>query len=530
MLNIAINIGSYSVKFLNFQIDRKKVTYLSSKEVLLDSDEYNIQEEDIVLDLQMNIIHQYLIEIEEDYRAILNASNEMITERFLDLPIKNKKKAQLMLPFQLEEDIPFLLSECQLASSIEQTPTGSKAMVNIIKHDVLRPFFAKINEYKIQPKVLTSEISAIELYIRKTTEILPQSFCILDIGHGTTHAYFFMDGQLKSAHTSYIAGFAINEAISKNYNISLEEAAIYKHQNCYFLSSEQYAQVNEDQRVFATMMDDIFGTLVSEFKRWHIGFRVQNGIAVNDIFVLGGSSNIKNITNYLTEKSGIKVGMLQLFKDSNSKKIDTDEKQRRKFGITHMLASGYNHKTDLVNFLSGEYAVRGQADLPLHSFAFTGVRVSILTMILVLSLSIERVFTNRDIKVADKKLKALVKNPILKISPRDKRNVTKKPRAVLAKLKRETKSINQEVKSLQSSIETNALKPLEMISNMVVGLDTEIIQYQSVSHGDFVIVFKTKDAKTITQLDEIFINSNIKNLYTDKSIKKRTYTINGSEL
>ena len=264
MLNIAINIGSYSVKFLNFQIDRKKVTYLSSKEVLLDSDEYNIQEEDIVLDLQMNIIHQYLTEVDEDYRAILNASNEIITERFLELPIKNKKKAQLMLPFQLEEDIPFSLSECQIGSTIEQTATGSKAMVNIIKHDLLRPLFSKINDYKIQPKVLTSEISAIESYIKRTTEILPQSFCILDIGHGTTHAYFFMDGQLKSTHTSYVAGFAINEAISKNYNISLEEAAIYKHQNCYFLSSEQYAQVNENQRVFATMMDEVFSSLINE--------------------------------------------------------------------------------------------------------------------------------------------------------------------------------------------------------------------------------------------------------------------------
>jgi Tfp pilus assembly PilM family ATPase len=529
MLNIAINIGSYSVKFLNFQIDRKKVTYLSSKEVLLDSDEYNIQEENIVLDLQMKMIHQYLDEIDEDYRAILNASNEMITERFLDLPVKNKKKAQLMLPFQLEEDIPFSLAECQLASSIEQTPTGSKAIINIIKHELLRPFFAKINEYKIQPKILTSEISAIELYIRKTTEILPQSFCILDIGHSTTHAYFFMDGQLKSTHTSYIAGFTINEEISKNYNISLEEAAIYKHQNCYFLSSEQYAQVNENQKVFATMMDGVFSPLINEFKRWHIGFRVQNGIAANEVFVLGGSSNIKNITNYLTEKIGIKVGMLQLFKDCNSDKVDTDEKQRRKFAITHMLASGYNHKSDLVNFLTGEYAVKGQADLPLHSFAFTAVRVSILTIVLVLSLSIERIFTSRDIKVADKKLKALVKNPILKISPRNKRNVTKKPSAVLTKLKRETKSINQEVKSLQSSVETNALKPLEMISNMVAGLDTEIIQYQSVSHGDFVIVFKTKDKNTITKLDAIFKSSNIKNLYTDKSMANKTYTINGSE-
>ncbi len=529
MLNIAINIGTYSVKFLNFQIDRKKITYLSSKEVLLDSDEYNIQEENIVLDLQMNIISQYLEEVESEFRVILNASNEIITERFLELPIKNKKKAQLMLPFQLEEDIPFSLSECQISSSLEQTTTGSKALVNIIRHDLLRPVFTKLNDYNVQPKVLTSEISAIELFIKTTKEVLPQAFCVLDIGHGTTHAYFFIDGQLKSTHTSYIAGYTINEAISKSYNISLEEAAIYKHQNCYFLSSEQYEQVNENQRVFATMMDQIFSPLVNEFKRWHIGFRVQNGIAISDIFILGGTSNIKNITNYLTEKTAINVGMLQLFKDCNAQNIDTDEKQRRKFGLTHMLANGFNNKSNLINFLTGEYAIKGQADLPLHSFAFVGVRMMIVTVILVLSLTIERAFISRDIKVTDKKLKALIKNPMLKLSPRNKRNVTKKPKVVLTKLKRETKSINQEVKSLQSSIQTNALKPLEMISNMVSGLDLEVTQYQSVSEGDFVVVFKAKEDNVINQLEGIFKSSSIKNLFTEKDLKKKTFTINGSE-
>ena len=317
MLNIAINTGTYSIKFLTFSIDKKNITYLSSKEMILDSDEFNILEEDIVLDLQIKVISEYLSEIEGEYRVILNASNEAISERFIDLPIKNKKKAKLMLPFQLEEDIPYSLSECKISSTLEPIKNGNRAVVNIIKHDILRPFFNKLSEYSIKPQILTSEISIAESFIKSTKEVLPQSFCLLDIGHITTHAYFFMDGQLKSTHTSYTAGFAINDVISKTYNITLEEAAIYKHQNSYFLSSDQYKDVDEGQRQFAKLMDNTMNPLINEFQRWHIGFRVQNGLAISDIFVMGGSSNIKNISNYLAEKIGIKIGQINFFGESH---------------------------------------------------------------------------------------------------------------------------------------------------------------------------------------------------------------------
>lgn len=529
MLNIAINIGSYSVKFFNFQSDKKKVTYLSSKEVILDSDEYNILEDDIVLDLQLNIISQYLNEIEDEYKIILNIPNEMITERFLELPLKNKKKALLMLPFQLEEDIPYSLHQCQIASSLELTQTGSRAIVNLVKHELFQPFFNKLADYKIRPSFLTSELSALDTFIKTTSEILPQAFCILDIGHTTTNAHFFIDGLLKSTHTSYTAGYAVNEAISKNYNISLEEAAIYKHQNCYFLSSDQYDQVNENQKIFANMMDDIFSPLVGEFNRWHIGYRVQNGIPVDEVFLLGGSSNIKNITNYFSEKIGIKVGTLELYKDSNTSKIDTDEKQRRKFAFAHMLSNGFLNKSKLINFLTGPYALGGQGDLPLKPMAFIATRLALVSLVFILSLSIERIYLSKNIKAADAKISAIVKNPILSFSPRDKRNAASNPSAILAKLTREKKSITQEVKTLQASVRTNALTPLVMIAEMVTGIDTEIIQFQAVSHGDFVVVFKAKSEAIINQLDEVFKNSTIKNLFTDKDLTKKTFTLNGSE-
>ncbi len=529
MLNISINIGSYSIKFLTFKVERKKIIYQNSKEVILDSDEFNILEDDIVLDLQMKIISDFLEEIEDEYKVILNASNEIINERFIELPIKNKKKANLMLPFQLEEDIPYSLSECKISNTLELTKTGSRAVVNIIKHSVLQPLYQKISDYKINPSILTSEISAVESFVRNTSEVLPQAFCIMDIGHSTTHAYFFIDGKLQSSHTSYVAGFAINDIISKTYNINLEEAAIYKHQNSYFLASDQYSEVDESQRQFAKLMDETFASLISDFQRWHIGFRVQNGLPVTDIFLIGGSSNIKNIKNFLSEKTNIKIGQMDFFTDTIHDKVDTDEKQKRKFALSSMQSHGLVNKSKVINFLTGEYAIQGDADLPVHSMFFIGSRLLFLTLILLVSLSIESIFLSKQITSADKKLRGLVKNPILGLSPRESRSAIKKPKPILARLSRKEKIISQEVKVLQSSVNTNALKSLQVITDYTAGLNIEVVEYTSVSGSDFLIKFKGNTPKDINDLNDVLKTSRIKNLFVDFKPENKTLTLNGSE-
>ncbi len=529
MLNIAINIGSYSIKFLTFKTDRKKISYLSSEEVILDSDEFNIMEEDIVLDLQMKVISDFVSKIDKEVKIILNTSNEMITERFINLPLKNKKKATLMLPFQLEEDIPYSLNECKIASTLEVNKNGSRALVNIIKHEHLRPFFNKMRDYSIAPSVLTSEISAIEAFVKGTKEVLPQAFCILDIGHITTHAYFFMDGELKTTHTSYIAGYSINEMISKSYDISLEEASIYKHQNSFFLSESQYKDVDEGQRNFAKLMDDTFTPLMTEFKRWHIGFRLQDGLSITDIFTIGGSSNIKNISSYISEKTEIKVGKMNFFTDSSNEKIDNDDKQKRKFALANMEAQGLVNKSKIINFLTGEYAIQGEADIPLYSMAFISARTIALSLVIIFGFVIQSIYLSLSLDSADKKLTGLVKNPILKLSPRQSRGVSRQPAPVLAKLKRQKKSIDQEIKVIQSSVKTNALVSLERLSHLTTGLKVEIIQFQSTSQGDYVAVFKGEEDKDINDLKNILESASLLNSAIDTNLAKKILTLNATQ-
>ena len=144
--------------------------------------------------------------------------------------------------------------------------------------------------------MLTSEISTMQSYIDHIR--MNDTCCILDLGHKTTKAYFVQDRQIVSNHTSFVAGSAINEVIAKTYQISAEDAIIYKHENAFLLTDEQLDEVSNEQREFALLMKQVFSPLILDIKRWEIGHRVKFGTSIYKIYILGGTSQINSLENF----------------------------------------------------------------------------------------------------------------------------------------------------------------------------------------------------------------------------------------
>ena len=210
-----------------------------------------------------------------------------------------------MLPFQLEEDIPFALSEIHYAYRMEPAKTQHFALVGLVRETTFETYYNTYKEKNALPNILTSEASSVENYFNQNAIAGP--FCVLDIGHKTTKAYFFYNSRLIVTHVSYTGGSEINEMIAQTYKIDSDEAIFYKHQNAFLLTSNQFDEVDQAQRDFATAMDKTLAPLVADFSRWKIGLKVNYGLSLQHIFITGGTSNIKNITNYLTEKWATKV-------------------------------------------------------------------------------------------------------------------------------------------------------------------------------------------------------------------------------
>ncbi len=504
---LSIDIGTYSVKYLSSFVDRRKISHVDMSEIILRdylADNELLSEEEA----QAKIIQEIIDSVARpDTKIIYQAENSMMTSRFLTLPVKSKKKAELMLPFQLEEDIPYALSEIHYAYRIEGQKTQHMAMVELVKENTFVEYYNRHREKNILPNILTTEASVVENYFNQTPMAGP--FCILDIGHRTTKAYFFYNSRLLISHISYIGGHHINEMIAQTYKIEPDEAIIYKHQNAFLLTSAQYEEVEQSQKEFAASMDKVFSHLVADFSRWKVGFKVNFGLSIQHVFICGGTSNVKNITNYLTEKFETKVSLLESFDKIEAEKIDLNAKNKSKYALTNMMAIGFRRKNRFINLLTGKFAQASTSEIPLYSFSFIGVRVAAVCLIFAVSLVVERFFIEKDIAEVNTRINNVMKNDVLEISGRLRRAATTNPKQVYDLLVKKQRSVRQEIQTLQSAVQIKALSPLVTISQIAASSSATLVEFTSNDIGEVKAIFTDDSVENLTRLKNAFERSNL---------------------
>ena len=525
---LAIDAGSYSVKFLSTFIDKKRVIHSLMREFTL----HEAMEENPSWETPEMATQQIIARIIEerarpDTRIVLHVPPEMVTTRFLTLPVKNRKKAEMMIPFQLEEDIPFSLNESHFAYHLDVHKTQSLALVGLTRENDFSQYHQLTSSWLYQPSILTTEPSILDSYFSQNPIAGP--FCVLDIGHKTTKAYLFYNSKLITTHVSYVGGKHIDEMIAQTYGINPVESMIYKHQNAFVLTESQKSEVDENQREFANIMEQVFKPLINDFHRWELGFRVSFGVKIAQVYLCGGTSNIKNIANYLTENFKVKCSHLESFENTETQKIDLNLKSRARFTLANMMSLSLRGKSRLINLLSGPYSMGGRAEFPLHTLSYLAVRATAVSLVLVLSLIVHRVFLEMDVKAVNVKIAAVSKNPILGLTAREKRLITSQPQTVATILQKKKKAISQQITTLQSASDIKALLPLVTISALTNGINVTMTNFSVTDIGDVMASFSSEKVEDLTNLQSRLESTNFKDIEVKIDSINKTLTFTGVE-
>lgn len=523
---LSLDVGSYSVKYLSSFIDRRKVVHGDMSEIIVR--DYMTDHPELSVSEAQNSIIQDILDsnARPDTRIMYQSDTEMMTTRFLTLPVKSKKKAELMLPFQLEEDIPYALSEIHYSYKIEAQKSQNSALVELSRNTTFEPYYTALKEKNILPTILTTEASVLENYFNQNPMAGP--FCILNLGHKTTRAFLFYNSRLLATHVSYVGGQEVNEMIAQSYKIDMDEAILYKHQNAFLLTENQLGEVEPAQKEFAASMDRVFAPLVADFSRWKVGFKVNFNLGIGNVYLCGGTANIKNISNYLTEKLNTKVALLETFDKVEAEKIDLSPKNKSKYAFVNMMAQGFRKKNRFINLLSGRFAQSSAAEIPLHSFAFLGVRVAAATAVLAISLVAERVFMERDILFVNARLTSIMKNDELDINPRIRRAINTTPAPVYDALVKKQRAVKQEISTLQSAIEIQALTPLVMVSQIGARTNVTMTAFSTNDANEINATFTSEDVNELSKMKELLERSQLVGVQTTLDQKKLVLTMTAS--
>ena len=516
---LVIDSGSYSVKFLKGSFVKKDFVVEEADEVLIE--DVRGQDIDLAIEsVQQIIIKQYLEDSKFSGKIINQVPHNLLTTRFIDFPTNQRKKAELMTPFMLDEDLPFSSQNSHIVTTyFKNAKNQLSAMAQISELNYFRDFFEMLKLNKTLPSLLTSELSSYQSYVDHIK--YGNHFCIIDIGHQYTKAYLGYNDRIVTNHVSSIAGGKIDEAIASTYGISLEEARIFKHEESFFLTNSVLEKVDEDKKNFALLMKRNFDPLISQLHRWILGYRIKTGFSIQKIYICGGTSNIENISNFLAEQLETEVETLKISELAGNHDINA-----KSFVTPYILGLSSKLKLHASNFLTKEFATGLTNAITLNDSIFNLFRVSVIAVILLISVIAEVfIFNASQYKTYLKRNITSAKAPEFKEIKSLSQYIRKKPSMALAKLNKEQDSLAKDLEILNIDQSVNAIRPLTTLSKAIKNnINISLISYKS-DLSQASATFRTETEKDYKQLVELVKTLSVQNLKLKDDEVNRTLLV-----
>lgn len=508
MKYLALDIGTYSIKTVLMKYERRQLFILDANEFVIEELKSELDPEGDTASLQ-RILVENIIPKEFEGKTIYQVPNQMITSRHLNIPVIQRKKVDLMIPFQLDEILPFPSFEAHYFAQHNKKESSTSVLVNLTKRHELQEFFNYFDEKDALPTIMTSELSV--FHAQALNKNIPGPMAILDIGHRTSKCYLIYEGEVVSHHFSFCAGAAIDEVISQTYQIPLKEAVIYKHQNCFLLTEGQYEGVTPEQREFAQLMKKTLMPLVLEVKRWMLGFRVQYGLPIEALYLSGGSTNIHNIANFFAQQVGVKTDFTTLSESLLDEEDHLSGKEST-FYLSGLMASNLTEKSKPGNFLTGDFSTGSNLTLPLHSMGFYLERGAILLLVLGLLLGIDTFLQTKRETQLNAQIKQLIKQKELGLSNAEMRRWEDRIDKIAQKVSGKNKLIEQEVKTMMASSRKDGLAPLVKLFGLIsADKEIELIKFES-DDKNVSGSFKSLNKEVTSRLEETLKKSGLDNL------------------
>jgi|GEM_PF-6551632 len=498
-MNILIaDFGSYSLKIARFRVDRQGLTLLEFFEELTpaikplaelpktgSSEQEGENKPAPVSDRiyfhhhHLEILKNLMDDGQNKDKTVFIVPDFYLSFRNLSLPIKSQKKAELMVPHQLEESVPYSIENLHLLKKFEKSSTGLDVLVEYITHKDMANLYGPLKNNGVLPNLFTSLTMLQQEFVKWFTEQSEESastaefeqkiWSIIDVGHTTTKVTIYRGRNLINKHTIAFGGKNFEQAIARAYKISDVDAHNYKHQNAFFLTESQLQTASKDENVFAQVMKEEALNLVFELRRFLVSVKVKQGYQVNFIYWTGGGARVPNFLNFMGEKIELPCSELPLAEFFISKGRKFEGGQLASYGQAIIGALAHVKGATLPNLLRGDYSTSHQEIIPLQSTAYLTTRTLILSLILCFGLLVEKIFLFADEKQVNTFVASVLKNPQLGLNSKEERTYKTRPDRLTPVLAKKEKAIAQEVSELSAAKKINAVKALSDISKVLNG-------------------------------------------------------------
>ncbi len=261
-----------------------------------------------------------------------NAVRQLIREGFFEgvnriitaFPDDEAAVLHLEVPFQRREDVEdvlphFLMDELPISFDdiihdfvvIPGKQAGQfEALVGFVKREKMRLFLDDCKATGIDPAVVGVPELMLRYAGQPALEHSIDSYGVIDIGHRFTRLLVMSEGKPVVAHTARRAGAAITDAIAQNFQISEEEARRLKHEEGIVGSAA--AGGDRQVRKLAGTIEESLRPVIRDLRRSFQSAYAKYGVAVDEIYICGGTSRLHGLHDYLEGEFDVPVKPLKV--------------------------------------------------------------------------------------------------------------------------------------------------------------------------------------------------------------------------
>lgn len=236
--------------------------------------------------------------------AVASVAGDRLATRRVSFPFKDRRKIRAAVPFEVESQVPFELADYFLDSEvIAEAAERTDVVVALVPRTEVAVLLASLREAGVAPRIVEAE----GLALANLTALLPLPGVRLlaDIGHRKTTLCLCVEGQAVAARTVPVAGLAITQALAKD--LGVDEVAAERRKI-------EQGVLGVPRAVAATAVVD---RLARELARTIGGLesllppRADDGVAIDELTLLGGSAHLHRLDAYLAERTGLRVRRLE---------------------------------------------------------------------------------------------------------------------------------------------------------------------------------------------------------------------------
>jgi type IV pilus assembly protein PilM len=324
---LILDVGSYSIKalYLNKTFRGCKLNHFSHTIIQKDPKLSN---------------YEQLTEAVKSVKKDNNYNPEQIvviypadktTNRTITLPFRDKKRIELAIPIELEEQLPFSVEEAVYDWQIvENLPRGSKIIVTVTMKKDLDLFIGALKDADVDPDIITPGSDALFSLLnylklgkekvetekdgKKQTEINYHPVVVVDVGHTKSNVVISKKGIPEYTRLVNYGGDYITRRIMEEYDLTYEEAEKSKIDVGYIISEEDDSNYTQDQIKFSDLLKESYDIIIRDINQAIASYKAEKKETINHCYIAGSGWQTRNFTEYMSKELRLTIEPLHYHK------------------------------------------------------------------------------------------------------------------------------------------------------------------------------------------------------------------------